>query len=66
ASLWLEWQSILEKGKWRKVLGRTRHALELRQASPLTPVLPAAVRERILSEVSSLKQGVVLGKALAS
>ena len=65
ASLWLEWQTILEEGKWSKVLGRTRHAQELRQASPLTPLLPPEVRERILGEVGSLKKGVVLGKELA-
>lgn len=65
ASLWLEWQTILEEGKWGKVLGRTRHAQELRQASPLTPLLPPEVRERILGEVGSLKKGVVLGKELA-
>lgn len=39
-SLWLEWQDILRDGKWRTVLGRTRRAQELRQASPLTPLLP--------------------------
>ena len=65
ASLWLEWQTILEEGKWGKVLGRTRHAQELRQASPLTPLLPPEVRERILGEVGSLKKGVVLGKESA-
>jgi hypothetical protein len=52
------WQTILEEGKWSKVLGRTRHAQELRQASPLTPLLPPEVRERILGEVGSLKKGL--------
>lgn len=61
-SLWLEWKDILDTGKWRKALGRTRRAQELRQASPLTPVLPPAVRERILAELGSLKKGIVLGK----
>ena len=65
-SLWLEWQDILAGGKWNKALGRTRRAQELRQASPLTPVLPPAVRERILCELSDLKKGVVLGKEHAS
>ena len=65
ASLWLEWQTILEEGKWSKVLGRTRHAQELRQASPLTPLLPPEVRERILGEVGSLKKGVVLSRETA-
>jgi transcriptional regulator with XRE-family HTH domain len=35
AALWREWLSILAAGAWRKVLGRTRHAQQLRQASPL-------------------------------
>ena len=65
ASLWLEWQTILEEGKWSKVLGRTRHAQELRQASPLTPLLPPDVRASIISEVGRLKKGVVLGKETA-
>ena len=60
--MWLEWKDILEQGKWSKALGRTRHAQELRQASPLTPVLPTAERMRILGEISKLKKGVVLGK----
>jgi len=61
--LWREWQDILGQGKWRKVLGRTRRAQELRQASPLTSVLPNAVRHSILAQVSGLKKGVMLGSA---
>jgi transcriptional regulator with XRE-family HTH domain len=61
ASLWREWQQILQHGTWRKILGRTRRAQELRQASPLTAVLPADVRQNILTQVSQLRQGVVLG-----
>jgi hypothetical protein len=61
ASLWREWQSILGAGSWRKVLGRTRHAQQLRQASPLVTVLPEDVRQRILKQVSNLKKGVVIG-----
>ncbi|MEO6280138.1 helix-turn-helix transcriptional regulator [Roseateles sp.] len=60
-SLWQEWQRILERRSWRKVLSRTRRAQELRQASPLITVLPAAVRERVLSDVGKLKKGVTLG-----
>jgi len=63
AALWREWLTILDSGAWRKVLGRTRHAQQLRQASPLVTVLPAQTRRRILDEVQSLKQGVVLGGA---
>lgn len=60
ASLWVEWKDILEHRKWRKALGRTHRAQELRQASPMTAVLPPAVRKRILQEVRELKEGVVL------
>lgn len=59
--LWWEWQGILQKRGWRKVLGRTRRAQELRQASPLITVLPPSVRERVLAEVSRLKKGIQLG-----
>ena len=61
SSLWKEWQDILAQGKWRKALGRTRRAQELRQASPLTTVLPEAVRKNILAQVNDLRKGVVLG-----
>ena len=59
--LWQEWQDILRSAKWRKVLGRTRRAQELRQASPLTAVLPAQVRQSVLDQVGKLQIGVVLG-----
>lgn len=61
ASLWREWQNILDVGSWRKVLSRTRHAQQLRQTSPLVTVLPENVRQRILKQVSNLKKGVVIG-----
>ena len=64
AALWREWQGILRDGQWRKVLGRTRRAQELRQASPLTAVLPEPVRRSVLEQVSALRKGVVLGDAL--
>ena len=63
SGLWKEWQDILGHGKWRKVLGRTRRAQELRQASPLTTVLPDPVRQSILDQVRGLKKGVMLGGA---
>jgi transcriptional regulator with XRE-family HTH domain len=63
STLWKEWQDILRHNKWRKVLGRTRRAQELRQASPLTAVLPDGVRQSVLDQVSKLKKGVVLGNA---
>lgn len=61
ASLWREWQNILDAGSWRKVLGRTRHAQQLRQASPLVTILPEEARQRILKQVSNLKKGIVIG-----
>ncbi len=61
SSLWKEWQTILAQGQWRKALGRTRRAQELRQASPLTTVLPDDIRRNILAQVSALRKGVVLG-----
>ncbi len=61
ASLWLDWLKILDTGAWRKVLGPSRHAQQLRQASPLVTVLPAAVRRAILAQLGGLKKGIVLG-----
>lgn len=61
AGLWQEWLEIMDAGAWRKVLGRTRHAQQLRQTSPLVTVLPESVRVAILEQVASLRKGVVLG-----
>ena len=61
SGLWLEWEAILAHGQWRKVLGRTRRAQELRQASPLVTVLPDELRQSVLAQVNGLKKGVVLG-----
>lgn len=60
-SLWKEWDEILRQRMWRKVLGRTRRAQELRQASPLVTVLPDATRQAVLAKVNALKAGVMLG-----
>lgn len=60
-SLWSEWEAILAKQSWRKVLGRTRRAQELRQASPLPTILPEALRQDVLAQIQSLKKGIVLG-----
>lgn len=60
AALWREWQDILATGRWRRALGRTRHAQQLRQASPLVTILPEELRKRVLQEVINLKQGVVI------
>lgn len=60
ASLWREWQQILTTKTWRKALGSTNHAQQLRQASPLVTILPEEARQRVLTQVSELKKGVVL------
>lgn len=60
AGLWREWMKILDSSGWRKVLGRSRHAQQLRQASPLVTVLPESLRASIYSQIADLKKGVVL------
>lgn len=61
AGLWRDWEPILMARTWRKVLGHTRRAQELRQASPLPTVLPEDIRQHVLLQVSNLKKGIVLG-----
>ena len=63
AALWREWQHILATAAWRKVLGRTRHAQQLRQTSPLVTVLSDEARQRVLAQVQQLKVGVVIEDA---
>ena len=66
APLWQEWQMILKTGAFRRASGRSVHAQQLRQASPLTTILPPAMRLSILQEVSQLKAGLVLGEPTAA
>jgi len=61
APLWREWDQILAQGGYRRILGRTVHAQQLRQASPLPTILPADLRKTLLEEARQLKTGVVLG-----
>lgn len=63
AALWREWLDVLQARAWRKVLGRARHAQQLRQASPLVTVLPQETRQRILEQVNALRKGVEMGDA---
>ena len=60
ACMWREGQRIRGAGAWRKALGRTRHAQQLRQASPLVTVLPEEARQRILKQIRNLKEGIVI------
>lgn len=55
--LWNEWARILEKSDWKRVLANTEGAKQLRQASPLSPLVPAPIRSRIISEVRALRRG---------
>jgi hypothetical protein len=55
-----EWSVILHRRAWRRALSHTRRSKELRQASPLTTVLPPEVRQRIIAEAQRLKKGVPL------
>lgn len=58
--LWDEWSVILHRKAWRRVLSQTSRSKELRQASPLTAILPPEVRLRVIDAVRQLKQGVPL------
>lgn len=60
APLWDEWLEILEQRAWRRVLARTQHAQQLRQASPLLTVLTPQARQAVLAQVAELKRGVTL------
>ncbi|WP_077033790.1 helix-turn-helix transcriptional regulator [Pelomonas sp. KK5] len=62
-SLWEEWGDILRTQAWRKALGPTQRAKQLRQASPLAFVLSEEERRRIIAQVNALKHGVTLGGA---
>lgn len=59
--LWDEWSVILHRRSWRRALSHSKRSKELRQASPLTTILPPETRQRILEEVRRLKNGVALG-----
>lgn len=54
--LWREWQGVLERKAWRRVLAQTASAQQLRQASPLGAVLPQDLRREVLGQAASAKQ----------
>lgn len=56
--LWDEWAVILHRRNWRKALSNTRRARELRQASPLSTLVPQETRLQIIDQVRDLKHGV--------
>lgn len=57
--LWQAWEQILENRSWRKVLGHTQRAQQLRSASPLPTILTKDIRLHVLSQVRDLKTGAV-------
>lgn len=59
--LWQAWEQILENRSWRKVLGHTQRAQQLRSASPLPTILTKDIRLHVLSQVRDLKKGAALG-----
>ncbi len=63
--LWREWERILAKQYFRAITGRSSRSQQLRQASPLTSVVPDEQRSAILAEFRALKRGVVLGANLS-
>lgn len=65
-SLWDEWSVILRRRAWRRALSQTQRAKQLRQASPVTTLLPPETRQRILDDVQRLKDGVPCGQRSAS
>ena len=56
--LWDEWAVILHRRDWRRALSNTRRAQELRQASPLSTLVPQETRLRIIADVRKLKRGI--------
>lgn len=62
-SLWAEWDQVLRKRQWRKILGLSRRAQELRQSSPLVTLLSEGTRKSVLIQIGAVKKGVVMGEA---
>lgn len=62
APLWREWDQLLAKRSYRRVLGRSAHAQQLRQASPLPTILPADMRKILMDEARQLKSGIRIGE----
>jgi transcriptional regulator with XRE-family HTH domain len=60
-ALWNEWAVILDRRAWRRALANTERSRELRQASPLTTVLPADTRQQILKEFQQLRAAAPSG-----
>ena len=56
--LWDEWVRILDQRNWKLALQETERGAQLRQASPLTTLLPQDVRMSILRKGRAMQGGV--------
>jgi len=54
--LWDEWKRILDKRDWKLALEKSERGNQLRQASPLTTLLPQDTRMGILRKVRAMKE----------
>ncbi len=54
--LWDQWRQILAQGDWDAALIESEHGKQLRQASPMSTVLPNETRLGIIAKVRALKQ----------
>lgn len=52
-----EWERIIQGVHWNEALEESERGNQLRQASPLTTLLPTETRLRIIAEVKRLKEG---------
>jgi transcriptional regulator with XRE-family HTH domain len=50
------WRELIARGKWAHALANTERARELRQASPLTTIVPDDVRLNIIRKVKQWKR----------
>ena len=51
-----EWARVLETRDWGRAVARTERGNQLRQASPLSTLLPQETRLAIISRVKALKE----------
>jgi len=54
--LWLQWRRILDLALWNEALEESERGQQLRQASPLSTLLPQETRLAIIREVKALKE----------
>lgn len=55
-SLRAEWREIVTSRDWERAVARTERSAQLRQASPLSCLLPNSVRLSIIRKIRHLKE----------